>query len=79
MYQIVISLLLSKNIKGIEDVKHIGNDIEGFVANVKLAKQAMERTRGGLSLPDVIKQLGLDKKEAICCRACSLLPQSGCE
>ncbi len=52
-----------KNIKGIEDVKHIGNDIEGFVANVKLAKQAMERTRGGLSLPDVIKQLGLDKKE----------------
>ena len=52
-----------KNIDGIEDVKYVGDDIEGFVTNVKLAKQAMERTRGGLTLPEVIKQLGIDKKE----------------
>ncbi len=51
------------NIEGIEKVKYVGENIEGFVANVKLARQAMERTRGGLTLPQVIKQLGIDKKE----------------
>ncbi len=52
-----------KNIKGIEEIKFVGGNIEGFVANVKLARQAMERTRAGISLPEVIKQLGIDKKE----------------
>ena len=52
-----------KSIKGIEDIKYVGNDIEGFVANVKLARQAMERTRGGMTLPEVVKQLGIDHKE----------------
>ena len=50
-------------IEGIDDISDVGGKVDVFVSNVRLARKAMERAKGGVSLPEVIKQLGLDKKE----------------
>lgn len=50
------------NISDIEKIKDIKGAELDFVQNVKLARAAAERTRAGLQLPEVIKQLGLNRK-----------------
>lgn len=50
-------------ISGIDEINDVGGKVDVFVGNVRLARKAMERAKGGLTLPEVIKQLGLDKKE----------------